>query len=112
MSIRILAFRVLVFSGPGTGHLVLVVQLANNLSISDLFVSIITPIHKKGPKMDPDDYCGISPISCLYKVLTATLNKRLENYCKEEKILPVNTLGFLSDNRTSGHRSTYSQSMV
>ena len=75
--------------------------LQHNLSISDWFVSIITPIHKKGPKMDPDNYRGISLISCLYKLLTAILNKRLEKYCKENKILPENALGFVSGNRTS-----------
>ena len=45
----------------------------HNLSISDWFISIITPIHKKGPKMDPDNYRGICLISCLYKLLTACL---------------------------------------
>ena len=75
--------------------------LQQNLSISDWFISIITPIHKKGPKMDPDNYRGISLISCLYKLLTAILNKRLEKYCLENKILPENALGFVSGNRTS-----------
>ena len=52
------------------------------------------PIYKKGSKMDPDNYRGISLISCLYKLLTAILNKRLEHFCQEKKILPENALGF------------------
>ena len=75
--------------------------LQHNPTIPDWFVSIITPIHKKGPKMDPDNYRGISLISCLYKLLTAILNKRLEKYCKENGVLPENALGFVSGNRTS-----------
>ena len=75
--------------------------LQHNLTVPDWFVSIIAPIHKKGPKMDPNNYRGISLISCLYKLLTAILQKRLEKYCKENNILPENALGFVSGNRTS-----------
>ena len=62
--------------------------IQHNVSISDWFISIISPIHKKGPKMDPDNYRGISLISCLYKLLTAVVNKRLKKFCKDKKILP------------------------
>ena len=51
--------------------------LHNNVAAYDWYISIIAPIHKKGPKMDPDNYRGISLISCLYKLLTAILNARL-----------------------------------
>ena len=51
--------------------------------------------------MDPDNYRGISLISCLYKLLTAVINKRLEKFCKDNNILPENALGFVSGNRTS-----------
>ena len=59
--------------------------IQQNLSVSDWFISIIAPIHKKGPKMDPDNYRGISLISCLYKLLTAILNKRLENFVRKRR---------------------------
>ena len=51
--------------------------------------------------MDPDKYRGILLISCLYKLLTAILNKRLVVFCKENGILSPRQLGFVSGNRTS-----------
>ena len=75
--------------------------LLNNVTAYEWFISIIAPIHKKGSKMDPDNYRGISLISCLYKLLTAILNKRLVVFCKENSILSPRQLGFVSGNRTS-----------
>ena len=75
--------------------------LLNNITDYSWFISIIAPIHKKGSKMDPDNYRGISLISCLYKLLTAILNKRLGVFCKENNILSIRQLGFVSGNRTS-----------
>ena len=45
--------------------------------------------------MDPDNYRGISLISCLYKLLTAILNKRIASFCLENKILSKAQLGFV-----------------
>ena len=54
--------------------------------------------------MDPDNYRGISLISCLYKLLTAILNKRIAAYCLENEILSKAQLGFVMGNRCSdGH---------
>ena len=78
--------------------------LQKNATAYEWFVSIIAPIHKKGPKMDPDNYRGISLISCLYKLLTAILNKRIAAYCLENEILSKAQLGFVMGNRCSdGH---------
>ena len=78
--------------------------LQNNATAYEWFISIIAPIHKKGPKMDPDNYRGISLISCLYKLLTAILNKRIAAYCLENNILSRAQLGFVMGNRCSdGH---------
>ena len=78
--------------------------LQNNVTAHEWYISIIAPIHKKGPKMDPDNYRGISLISCLYKLLTAILNKRIASFCLENKILSKAQLGFVMGNRCSdGH---------
>ena len=39
--------------------------------------SMIMPIHKKGRKMNPENYRGISLLSCFGKFFAANLNKRL-----------------------------------
>ena len=75
--------------------------LLNNITAHAWYVSLIAPIHKKGSKMNPDNYRGISLISCLYKLLTAILNTRLGIFCKENNILSLRQLGFVSGNRTS-----------
>ena len=75
--------------------------LAHNPKTLDWFTSIISPIHKKGSRMDPDNYRGISLISCVYKLFTAIIHRRLEFFCKNENILSEAQLGFVSGNRTS-----------
>ena len=50
-------------------------------------LSIITPIHKEGPKDDPDNYRGIALISCLAKFFYSILNNRLMDFCLRNKII-------------------------
>ena len=42
---------------------------------SDWTLGIIIPLHKKGPKSDPNNYRGITLLSCIGKLFTALLNK-------------------------------------
>ena len=51
--------------------------------------------------MDPSNYRGISILSCLSKLYTAILNKRLMAYAIEKGILKPEALGFVAGNRTS-----------
>ena len=51
--------------------------------------------------MDPSNYRGISILSCLGKLFTAILNKRLMKYAIEGGILKPEALGFVAGNRTS-----------
>ena len=60
---------------------------------------MIMPIHKKGSLSDPDNYRGISLLSCLGKLFMALLNNRLLDYTLTNKILSPNQLGFLPGNR-------------
>ena len=62
---------------------------------------MITSVHKKGPKGDPDCYRGISIMSCFAKYLLAILNHRLLAFVIDKNILSKSQLGFLPGNRTS-----------
>ena len=87
-------------------HPKLLVKLFNrifdtNTKIKQWSLSVITPIFKNGNKSDPDNYRGISLLSCLGKLFSAILNQRLLGYALEKKNLNTEQLGFLSGNRTS-----------
>ena len=63
--------------------------------------SLVTAIHKKGAKEDPDNYRGISLMSCLGKFFLTIINNRLIEYCLHKGILSPSQLGFVKGNRTS-----------
>ena len=63
--------------------------------------SIFSPIHKKGPKMDPDNYRAIALSCCLSKFYAAVLNRRLLNFAIENNIIDKTQLGFMLGNRCS-----------
>ena len=63
--------------------------------------SIISPIHKKGSKMDPDNYRGIALACCMSKFYAAVLNQRLLKFALEQGIICENQLGFMPGNRCS-----------
>ena len=65
------------------------------------YKSILILLYKKGSKTEPLNYRGISLLSCVSKLFTAVLNKRLLKYCIEHKILKPNQLGFVPGNRCS-----------
>ena len=56
--------------------------------------SVIVPIHKKGDINLTDNYRGISLISTVSKVYTFILNKRLKDWCDENKIVIEEQAGF------------------
>ena len=56
---------------------------------------------KKGSKTKPENYRGISLLSCLGKFFSAILNQRLIKYINEKRILAKAHLGFTAGNRTS-----------
>ena len=63
-------------------------------------LSCITHIHKKGDKFEPQNYRGISVSSCIGKVLCYIINKRINSYIEEKKILKNNQAGFRKNHRT------------
>ena len=56
--------------------------------------SIITPIHKKGSKLDPNNYCGISLIDSICKIFVNIMNSRLTQWCDDFDILHECQAGF------------------
>jgi exonuclease III len=61
----------------------------------------IMPLHKKGSKLDTDNYRGITITSCLGRVFSSIMNHRLTNFIEKNKIIPDNQAGFRKDRRTA-----------
>ena len=76
--------------------------LEKNITIDSWTVGIITAIYKnKGSRSEPENYRGISLLSCLGKFFTAILYNRLLKFAIDNKILSPAKLGFMPGNRTS-----------
>ena len=75
--------------------------LSSNKIIPSWSIGMIAPIHKKGSKADPENYRGISLLSCFGKLFTTLLYNRLLTFATKKHIISDNQLGFLPKNRTS-----------
>ena len=75
--------------------------LNNPRVIEKWSISMINPLHKAGSKMDPDNYRGISLLSCFSKFFTAILNLRLTQYAIDTNIFSRSQLGFMAGCRTA-----------
>ena len=75
--------------------------LLSNTPITTWCTSIISPIHKKGSKMNPDNYRAIALACCMEFFFAAVLNQRLLKFAMENGIISENQLGFMPGNRTS-----------
>ena len=64
-------------------------------------ISMINPLHKSGSKMDPDNYRGISLLSCFSKFFCSIINLRITNFAIEKNIFSSSQLGFLAGCRTA-----------
>ena len=69
----------------------------------DKCLGIITPLHKEGPKDDPDNYRGICISSALTKLLSTMMNTRLVAFIEENQVLNKEQIGFIMDNRCPDH---------
>ena len=74
---------------------------ATGCPIPSWYIAIITPIFKKGSPNDPENYRGISFLSCLAKFFYTVINNRLTIYCNDKNILSPSQLGFIPGNRTT-----------
>ena len=75
--------------------------LNSNIISPQWLTSLIFPIHKKGAKDNPDNYRGISLMSCMGKLFFSILNNRLTTFANEKNLLAESQLGFTQGTRTS-----------
>ena len=66
-------------------------------------LGIINPIHKEGPRKDPDNYRGICICSALMKLLCTMMNNRLTSFTSNNNLIAKEQIGFQTGNRTSDH---------
>lgn len=65
---------------------------------------IIVPIYKnKGDQTDPHNYRGLTVLSCLGKLFTAIINKRLNKFCETNGTIRLNQAGFRAGFSTNDH---------
>ena len=64
---------------------------------------LLTPIHKSGDKLDPNNFRGICVSSNLGKVFNSILNNRILTFLNEHNVLSKNQIGFLPNHRTTDH---------
>ena len=77
--------------------------LSTGLIPEEWCVAIIVPLFKKGDVRNPDNYRGISLLSCVCKLFTSALNARLTAYAEEEGLIGEEQAGFRSKYCTSDH---------
>ena len=83
-------------------------KLFNNLLSKGTYPScwknaFITPIHKGGSLENPNNYRGISIISCAAKLFNTILTRRLDEFLERHKVINPVQIGFTKKARTSGH---------
>ena len=67
-------------------------------------VGLIIPIYKnKGDLDDPDNYRGITLLSCMSKLFTMIINKRLSDFLEDNKLLVEEQAGFRDGYSTLDH---------
>ena len=67
---------------------------------SDWSTGVIIPIHKKGDANDPNNYRGITLVSCFAKLYTAILNNRLKQWSSENEVITDAQFGFKGNHST------------
>ena len=65
--------------------------------------NVVTPIHKKGSRTDPDNYRAISVCSCIGKLLSTMLLDRLISHRSANSPDPPNQCGFTKGNQCADH---------
>ena len=64
---------------------------------------VITPIHKKGPKHDPNNYRGITINSTMAKIYSMILCSRLKDFLEVISLINDTQIGFKGKSQTVDH---------
>ena len=88
--------------------LALLTRFFNSILVSGIFpdewsVGIIMPLHKSGDRSNPDNYRGISLLSCIGKLFTSLLNARLRAFLDRNQGLGESQTGFRPGYSTMDH---------
>ena len=67
---------------------------------------LIIPIHKKGDKMNPDNYRGITLLSCFGKRFTSIINDRITNLLKMRRSYHMHKQALQKDTQQLNKYST------
>ena len=78
-------------------------NIKNGIAPTTWCLDLISPIHKEGPKNNPNNYRGICIMNSLLKVLCSLMNDRLTTYCVTHKLISKEQIGFQKNSRTSDH---------
>ena len=80
------------------------VVLDTGIIPTDWSIGIIMPLYKnKGPVDDPDNYRGITLLSCLGKLFTAVINERLTMFLESSGTIGDEQAGFRAGFSTVDH---------
>ena len=96
--------ELLIYTNPQVKEIILkVFNESLNHGVYPWNTALITPLHKKGDKSDPNNYRAIAVGSNLGKLFSGILLERLisfrNTYCPD----PINQLGFVKDAQTNDH---------
>ena len=93
-----------------TRHIVMLIVRLSNLVLetgivpSDWSVGLIKPLFKgKGSPQSPDNYRGITLLSCVGKLFTAVLNERIVSFLDANGLLGEEQAGFRANYSTVDH---------
>lgn len=78
-------------------------NLSLNKGVYPWHNSIVTPLHKKGDRKDPDNYRAIAVGSCLGKLFSNILLERIVHYKQLNCPDPPNQMGFTKNAQTIDH---------
>ena len=79
------------------------IMINNSLYSSCWKLDILSPVHKKGVKDDPNNYRGIAVASHFGKLFNTILKNRLQAFCDQQKIIKPEQISGKQGARSADH---------